>query len=202
MVLSFVISPASFGEQPGEYDSRDWNMGSFGEPGGGIGSTEGKRVVSYHIDNSIKPGKKMLKKKRAWEYIGNLKERLFNGTYTGEILLRTKPDPKYNTLSDGIIFNTGGGRNYYITRKDGEHVVMLDVEGGRQEIVVTEKNWPKFENTIHDDNDIPYVLFDSEGNEAAIVFVDWHTRVKQKFNRTGEVIIQLKAAPAARHRYR
>jgi hypothetical protein len=200
--LSFTISIIDgVAEQPGTYDSRDWNKGMF-EPGGGINSTEGLRVVPYRITRSIRPGRKMLKKKAAWEYIGNIKQKLLSGNYTGEILLRTKPDPKYNTLSDGIIFNTNGGRNYYIKRKDGEHLIMLDVPGGRQEIMVTDANYPKFENTMHDDNDIPYVLFDRDGNEAAIVFVEWHTRVKQKFNKGGEVIIELKGAAPARHRFR
>ena len=144
----------------------------------------------------------MIKKKEAWEYIGNLKERLINGEYTGEILLRSAPDPKYNTLSDGIIFNTGGGRNYYVTRKDGEHTIMLDVPGGRKELTVTEENFPKFENAIHDDNGTPYVVFDQDGNEAAIIFLDWHTNIKQRFNKTGEVAIILKGARPARNRYR
>ncbi|GAG01871.1 unnamed protein product, partial [marine sediment metagenome] len=33
-------------------------------------------------------------------------------------------------------------------------------------------------------------------------FVEWHTRVKQKFNKTGEVIIILKGAKPARYRTR
>ncbi len=77
---------------------------------------------------------------------------------------------------------------------------MLDVPGGRQEVKVTKANFPKFENAIHDDNDAPYVLFDREGNEAAIVMVEWHTRVKQKFNENGEVIIILTGAKPVRRR--
>ena len=187
--------------QPGAYDSKEWNKGEF-DPGGRMGSTEGMRVVPHRIDSSIKPGREMLKKEAAREYIGDIKQRLLSGNYTGEILLRTKPDPKYHTLSDGIIFNTNGGRNYYIMRKDGKHTIMLDVPGGRQEVTVTEANFPKFENAIHDDNDTLYVFFDRDGNEAAIVFVEWHTRVKQKFNETGEVIIILKGARPVRHRRR
>ncbi len=200
LLLTFEANIA-FAVQPGTYDSRDWNVGEF-DPGGGMGSTEGMRVVPYRIDSGIKPAREMLRKDAAWEYIGGIKQKLFSGNYTGEILLRTKTDPKYNTLSDGIIFNTNGGRNYYIKRKDGEHTIMLDVPGGREEILVTEASFPKFENAIHDDNDTPYVLFDRDGNEAAIVFVEWHTRIKQKFNKTGEVIIILKGAKAARHRFR
>lgn len=206
IIFSILVLAATiaFAGQPGDYDSRDWNEGQFdrGDAGGGMGTTEGMRVVPYRVTRRIKAGREMLKKKKAWKYIGNLKEKLFSGNYTGEILLRTKTDPKYNTLSDGIIFNTGGGRNYYITRRDGEHVIMLDVPGGRQEIKVTEVNYPKFENTLHDDNATPYVFFDQDGNEAAMVFVDWHTRVKQQFNKTGEVIIVLKGAKPARHRFR
>jgi len=200
-ILIFGTTVTFGATQPGSYDSRDWNSGAF-EPGGGWGTTEGMRVIPYRIDSSIKPGRKVLKKKAAWEYIGNIKERLLSGNYTGEILLRTKTDPKYNTLSDGIIYNTNGGRNYYVDRKDGKHTIMLDAPGGREEIVVTEGNYAKFENAMHDDNDSPYVFFDQDGNEAAIVFVEWHTRVKQKFNKNGEVVIILKGAPAARHRYK
>ncbi len=196
---STVLITCAFTEQPGVYDSRDWNTGEF-DPGGSMGSTEGMRVVDYRIDSSIKPGREMLKKEKAREYIGNIKKKLLSGDYTGEVLLRSKPDPKYNTLSDGIIFNTNGGRNYYITRKDGDHMIMLDVDGGRQEVKVTKANFPKFENAIHDDNDAPYVLFDRDGNEAAIVMVEWHTRVKQKFNENGEVIIILTGAKPVRHR--
>jgi hypothetical protein len=203
LTLSILTAGATiaFPDQPGDYDSRDWNAGEF-DPGGGMGSTEGMRVVDYRITRRIKPGRKMLKKKGAWKYIGNIKERLLSGKYTGEILLRSKPDPTYNTLSDGVIFNTDEGRNYYITRKDGEHLIMLDAAGGRQEKTVTEDNFPKFENALHDDNSDPYVLFDSDGNEAAIIFVEWHTKVKQKFNKTGEVIISLKGASPARYRIR
>ncbi len=200
LVLIFGAAVA-LAAQPGEYDSRDWNAGAF-EPGGGMGTTEGMRIVPYRVTRKIKAGKKMLRKKTAWEYIGNIKEKLLSGNYTGEILLRSKPDPKHNTLSDGVIFNTNGGRNYYIDRKDGKHTIMLDVPGGREEVVVTGANYAKFENTLHDDNGTPYVLFDRDGNEAAIVFVDWHTRVKQQFNKTGEVIIELKGAAPARHRFR
>ena len=194
----------AFAGQPGDYDSRDWNTGQFdrGDAGGGMGSTEGMRVVPYRIIRSIKPGRKILKKKKAWEYIGNLKQKLLSGNYTGEIFLRSAPDPTHNTISDGIIFNTNGGRNYYIKRRDGEHLVMLDVPGGRQEVKVTAANFPKFENAIHDDNGTPYVLFDRDGNEAAIVFVEWHTRVKQHFNKTGEVIVELEGAKSVRHRRR
>lgn len=200
LVLMFTANIALAG-QPGDYNSRDWNSGKF-DPGGGMGSTEGLRVVPYRIDTRAKPGRKMLRKKAAWEYIGNIKERLLSGNYTGEILLRSTPDPKRNTLSDGIIFNTNGGRNYYVTRKDGEHTIMIDAPGGRKEVLVTEANFPKFENTMHDDNDRPYVFFDKDGNEAAIVFVEWHTKVRQKFNKTGEVVIVLEGAKPARHRYR
>jgi len=191
----------AFAAQPGDYNSRDWNAGDF-DPGGGMGSTEGMRVVPYRIDPRAKPGRKMLKKKAAQEYIGDIKERLLSGNYTGEILLRSTPDPTHNTLSDGMIFNTDGGRNYYVQRKDGEHEIMIDAPGGRKEMLVTTANFPKFENTMHDDNDRPYVLFDKDGNEAAIVFVERHTRVKQKFNKTGEVIIVLTGSKPARHRLR
>ena len=201
-LISIFISTIAFaGSQPGTYDSHDWNAGQF-DPGGGIGSSEGMRVVSYRIDPDLKPTKPMLKKEAALEYIGDIKEKLISGYYTGEILLRTKPDPKHHTLSDGTIFNTNGGRNYYITRKDGEHMIMLDSPGGRQEIVVTETNFPKFENAIHDDNGTPYVLFDLDGNEAAIVFLDWHTKIKQKFTETGDIIIILKGARPVRGRQR
>ncbi|MEA3305994.1 MAG: NUDIX domain-containing protein [Candidatus Omnitrophota bacterium] len=200
LVLVMLISCA-FAEQPGVYDSRDWNAGEF-DAGGRMGSAEGMRVVPYRIDRSIKPGREMLKKKEAWEYIGNIKEKLLSGNYTGEILLRSRTDPRYNTLSDGIIFNTNGGRNYYIKRKNGEHMIMLDAPGGRQEVKVTKNNFAKFENTIHDDNDAPYVLFDCNGNEAAIVMVEWHTRVKQKFNENGEVIIILTGAKSVYHKTR
>jgi len=200
--ISALLTTIVFAEQPGTYNSRDWNAGQY-DPGGGMGSTEGMRVIPYRIDTNAKPGRKMLKKKAAQEYIGNIKEKLFSGNYTGEILLRTKPDPKHNTLSDGIIFNTNGGRNYYIKRTDGEHVILLDDPGGRQEITVTEENFPKFENTMHDDNDDPHVLFDKDGNEAAIVFVEWHTRVRQEFDKkTGEVIIILEGTKPARHRFK
>lgn len=202
LLIGAVGSAIVFAGQPGTYDSRDWNAGQFesSDPGGGMGSTEGMRVVSYYPTSRIKPGRKMLKKEAAWEYIGNLKQKLISGNYTGEILLRSKPDPKHNTLSDGIIFNAGGGRNYYVRRKDGEHIIMLDVPGGREEIKVTEANFPKFENTIHDDNDRPYVLFDQDGNEVAIVFLEWHTNIQQKFNNTGEVIIILQGTKPVSYR--
>ncbi len=201
LAIALDITIVFAATQPGTYDSRDWNAGAF-EPGGGWGTTEGMRVVPYRIDTRAKPGRKILKKDAAWEYIGSIKDTLLSGHYTGEILLRTKTDPKYNTLSDGIIYNTNGGRNYYVKRKNGEHIILLDSPGGREEIIVTEANYSKFENAMHDDNASPYILFDQDGNEAAIVFVEWHTRVKQKFNKTGEVIIILKGAQAARHRYR
>jgi hypothetical protein len=189
----------AFALQPGTYNNRDWNAGEF-NPDGGMGSTEGMRIVPTRIAPDIKPARTMLKKKAAWEYIGDIKQKLLSGNYTGEILLRTKPDPKHNTISDGIIFNSNGGRNYYITRKDGEHMIMLDVPGGREEMVVTEANFPKFENAMHDDNNTPYIFFDRDGNEAAIVFVEWHTRVKQEFDQTGEVIIILEGTRPVSYR--
>ena len=185
---------SAYAAQPGDHENRDWNAGEFdddSDPGGGMGSDEGLRVIDYNVDRRKKPGREMLKKKKAWEYIGDLKERLISGDYTGEILLRSSPDPKRNTLSDGVIFNTGGGRNYYVKREDGHHIIMLDVPGGRREKKVTEANFPKFENTIADDNNRPYVLFGEDGDEAAIVFLEWHTDIRQKFNRTGEVVIIL-----------
>ncbi len=208
-LYAFVFLIAVFGSarayaiQPGDHENRDWNAGEFdndSDPGGGMGSDEGLRVIDYNVDRRKKAGKKILSKKKAWEYIGDLKERLISGNYTGEILLRSAPDPKRNTISDGIIFNTGGGRNYYVKREDGNHIIMLDVPGGRKEKLVTEDNFPKFENTINDDNKSPYVLFDEDGSEAAIVFLEWHTNIKQKFNKTGEVVIILEGArPGRRH---
>jgi len=202
LVLVFG-STAAYAVQPGDHENRDWNAGELdkdSDPSGGMGSDEGLRVIDYNVDRRKKPGKKMLKKKKAWQYIGDLRERLTSGNYTGEILLRSAPDPKHHTISDGIIFNKGGGRNYYVKREDGHHIIMLDIAGGRKEKIVTEENFPKFENAINDDNNRPYILFDEDGNEAAIVFLEWHTNIKQKFNKTGEVVIILEGArPGRRH---
>jgi hypothetical protein len=134
----------------------------------------------------------MLSRKKAEEYIGDLKEKVTDGTYTGVILTRKKRGVKYFNIADGVIFNTGGGRFGYKTKKDGKYVIALDHSEGRKKDIVDEEKFLDFQIAINDDCPAPFVLFDKNGDEAAIVYLPRHIMIRQKFTKDEEVVIKLK----------
>lgn|SRR3989338_3924456 len=129
----------------------------------------------------------------ASQYLGDLKARLLRGKYTYEILGRNHRDAMYGRFSDGLIFNTQGGNFLYLRRQDGDHLVVIDAPNGREEDPVTEDSWrQKIQNTLSDDNNIPYVFLNDQKDEIAVLFVGKGTRVTYQTNSQGLLEISLK----------
>ena len=134
----------------------------------------------------------VLKGGEADKYLGNLKGRILGGKYTYEILSRSHRDAMHGRFSDGLIFNTGGGNFTYPKRKNGDHIVLIDAPDGREEDPVTEDAWrQKIQNTLSDDNDIPYVFLDDTGKELAIVYVGKGTQVTSSMTPEGLLRVEL-----------
>ena len=129
----------------------------------------------------------------ASRHLGDLKGHLLAGPYTYEILGRNHRDAMYGRFSDGVIFNTQGGKFLYPRRHDGDHLVVIDAPDGREEDPVTEDAWrQKIQNAISDDNRIPYVFLDDQKNEIAILYVGKGTQVIYRINPDGLLEIALK----------
>jgi len=152
---------------------------------------EGARVVSVRYTGKIKAGKKLLRKKDAEEHIGDLRQKVTDGNYTGANLIRKARGVKYFNISDGVVFNANGGRFGFVKKKDGQYIIALDHPDGRKKDVVDEDNFHDFEIAINDDCRAPYVFFDQDGNEAAIVYLPRHVLIRQKFTKNGEVVLKI-----------
>ena len=143
--------------------------------------------------------------KEAAEYLGDIKQHLLAGGYTCEILARSHRDSMHGRFSDGLIFNPGGGVFEYPKRKDGEHIIVLDSPGGREEDPLTEDLWrQKIDNVLSDDNNIPYVFLDDNKKELAVVFVGNDTQVSAKMreDQTIEISISVRGGKENRGRRR
>lgn len=155
---------------------------------------EGDRVIMLKIDRKAKLPKKFLKKKEASAYIvslDNLKEKVTENLYTSENVIRHAKSDHFLNLSDGIIFNTGGGKIGYASRKDGAYTIILDYPEGRKLEVVDEALFDKYSNVINDDCTVPYVFFDKDGNEAAIVYLPKSMLVYQYVTTDGLIAIEV-----------
>ncbi|MBI5873446.1 MAG: hypothetical protein HZB36_04805 [Candidatus Omnitrophica bacterium] len=154
---------------------------------------EGDRKVLLKIDKKAKMSKPFLKRKQAQDYIvtsEDLKKRVTGNLYTGENVIRHDKSPRFQNLSDGIIFNTGGGKIGYAKRKDGSFIVIIDYPTGRKLRDVNEAVFDEFANVINDDCTVPYVFFDKEGQEAAIVYFPSSMVVSQYLTQDGLVAIE------------
>ncbi len=157
---------------------------------------EGDRVIVLRIDGSKtrKLPKKFIKKKKAEKYIGpmeELKKKVTGNLYTGEDVVRHSKSPRYQNLSNGIIFNTGGGKIGYVNRKDTEYTIILDHTNGTKLDEVNEGRFDEYANVINDDCPIPHVFFDLEGNEAAIIFLPRQMLVYQYVTREGLIALKI-----------
>lgn len=155
---------------------------------------EGNRVIALKIDKKAKLPKKFLKRNEAQANIGSmddLKNKVTGNLYTGENVIRHEKSPRFLNISDGIIFNTGGGKIGYVSRKDGAYTMILDYPEGRKLEVVDEALFDKYSNVINDDCTVPYVFFDKVGNEAAIVYLPKSMLVYQYITVDGSVAIEV-----------
>ncbi len=150
----------------------------------------------------------VLKGREAEEHIGDIKRHVLAGKYTYESLSRSRRDAMHGRFSDALIFNSGGGNFLYPRRKDGDHIVVIDAPGGREEEPVTEDSWrQKIQNTLSDDNNIPYVFLDGSRAELAIVYVGKGTQLSSKMNAEGHLQIEIQvdgardARSSSRRRY-
>ncbi len=128
----------------------------------------------------------VLKQDEAKTYAGDIKTHILAGSYTFDILSRNHRDSMHGRFSDGVIFNTGGGKFLYLRRKDGDYKLVIDSPQGREKDSVNEDNWrQKIANALSDDNSFCYVFLDDNKKELAIVFVGRGTEVKGEMNGDG-----------------
>ena len=146
----------------------------------------------------------VLKGGEAAAYLGDAKTHFLSAKYTYEILTRKHRDAMHGRFSDAVIFNKDGGNFLYPRRKDGDHIVVIDAPGGREEDPATEDVWrQKLANTLSDDNNTPYVFLDGK-NELATVFVGNRTEVTAKMNSDNllEITIAVEGARDAQKTFR
>ena len=144
-----------------------------------------------------------LKGEDARSYLGDAKQHFLSGKYTCEILSRSHRDAMNGRFSDGVIFNAGGGLFEYPKRKDGEHILLLDSPGGREEEPVTEAYWrQKIDNTLSDDNNIPTVFLDDNHQELATAYVGSGTKLDAKILENGLLQIMIDVPGSKDHRGR
>ncbi len=155
---------------------------------------EGDRVIVLNIDRKARLPKKYIKRAEAKKYIGSLddlKARVTKNLYTGENVIRHGKSDRFLNLSDGIIFNTGGGKIGYAQRRDGAYTVIIDYTDGRKLEEVNEEIFDEYVNVINDDCPYPYVFFDKDGQEAAIMYLPKSMRVFQYLTKDGLVAIEI-----------
>jgi hypothetical protein len=171
-------------------DSIEWNQGDFKA---GEGFVMGEKPLEKHrLNKRAKPKRKMLLRKKALAYIGDLEEKLLSRPYSAKIFIRRKIDRKRGRRTDGIIFNTDGGNFGFWTHSDGFYELILDTEGGRTEEMVTKERLGKYFNYINDEKLTKvYVIFDKEGNEAALLYMPFGTLVKQYFTDKDNVFLEI-----------
>ena len=145
----------------------------------------------------------VLQGNEAKAHLGDFKQHFLSAPYTCDILARSHRDSMHGRFSDGVVFNTDGGTFEFLKSKDGERDLVLDSPPGRQEEPVTEELWRhKIENTLSDDNNIPYVFLDDDKKELAVLFVGNGTRVGSKMTPQNLLEISLSVEGAKDHRGR
>ena len=155
---------------------------------------EGDRIVVLNIDRKAKLPKPFLKKDEAQKYIGSwddLKRRVTKNLYTGENVIRHAKSDLFLNISDGIIFNTGGGKIGYVRRKDGAFTVIIDYSQGRKLPEVDEALFDRYAIVMNDDCPNSFVFFDKDRQEAAIIFLPRSMRVEQYLTQEGLVAIEV-----------
>ncbi len=160
----------------------------------GLQDVEGDRIVVLNIDRSAHLPKPFIKGKEASKYIGSrdeLKSRLMKKGYTVENVIRHERSPRYQNLSDAVVFDTKGGKVGYVHRKDGSFTMILDYPNGRKLSVVDDASFDRFANVISDDCTVPYVFFGKDGQEVAIVYIPNSMAVWQYVTREGMVAIEV-----------
>ena len=134
----------------------------------------------------------ILKQDEAKNYLGDIKAHILSGQYTYDILSRSHRDAMHGRFSDGVIFNTGGGRFLSLRRKDGDHKIVIDSPEGREKDPVNEDNWrQKIDNALSDDNIYPTIFLDDAKKELAIVFVGRGSQVIGEMNENGQLQISI-----------
>ena len=147
----------------------------------------------------------ILKGKDARDHVGDPKTYFVNKNYSAEMLKRSHRDGMHGRFCDAVIFNPGGGLFTYPRRKDGDHLIVLDAPGGREEDPVTDDTWrQELENTLGDDNGDPIVFLNDSNQELAVVYVGNATKVDGKITDAGylEVSIQVDGPKSKRDRRR
>ena len=134
----------------------------------------------------------VLKQDEAKNFLGDIKSHILSGSYTYDILSRNHRDAMHGRFSDGVLFNSGGGKFLYLRRKDGDYKMVIDPPEGREKDPVNEDNWrQKIENALSDDNSFPTVFLDDAKKELVIVFVGRGTQVTGQMNDKGLLEISI-----------
>ena len=134
----------------------------------------------------------ILRQDEAKSYLGDVKTHILSGQYTYDILSRNHRDSMHGRFSDGVLFNSGGGKFLYLRRKDGDYKAVIDSPQGRDKDPVSEESWrQKIQNALSDDNSFPYVFLDDSKKELAIVFVGRGTEVTGQMNKNGLLEISI-----------
>ena len=145
----------------------------------------------------------ILQGSQAKEHLGEIKHHFLSANYTYDILARSHRDSMHGRFSDGVVFNADGGNFEFLKNKDGERDLVLDSPSGRPENTVTEELWRhKIENTLSDDNNIPYVFLDENHKEIAVLFVGNGTQVSGKMTPQNLLQITLSVEGGKDHRGR
>ena len=134
----------------------------------------------------------VLRQEDAKNYLGDLKAHLSSGRVTYDILSRNHRDAMHSRFSDGVLFNSAGGKFLYLRRKDGDYQVVINSPQGREKEPVNEENWrQKINNALSDDNSFAYVFLDESKKELALVFVGRGTQVTGRMNTEGLLEISI-----------
>ena len=134
----------------------------------------------------------VLRQDEAKNFLGDIKSHILSNSYTYDILSRNHRDAMHGRFSDGVLFNSGGGKFLYLRRKDGDYELVIDAPEGREKDPVNEENWrQKIENVLSDDNSFPTVFLDDVKKELAVVFVGRGTQVNGQMNEKGLLEISI-----------
>ena len=184
-----LMSGRVLAAKEGAYENVQWNAGEINSEG--YFTSRDTDYTPFNIDGRVKPGRKMLTDKKAIDYVGDAREKFVDKDYYFEGYKRVEMDPRYNRMYDYMIFVHEKGRMGHKSRKSGSHEIIVSDPVGVFMQRVTPPRWPKIENTLLDDKLKPYVIFDTEGNEAAIIYIGKGAYVRQKFNRDGLILLRI-----------
>ena len=145
-----------------------------------------------------------IKGSEAKQYVGDIKSRFTNGSYSYEVLKRSHRDSMNARQSDAVIFNRQGEHFLYKKRSDGNHLIVLNDPQGRVENPVTANPivWNPIANTLNDDHPHSHVFLDNNGQEIAVVFIGRKTSLKGKINENGLLELTIKVKQVRRERSR